>query len=107
MITFERELFSKVMTENDYKTDYYDKNYTGVILTIQLRRKLSYHLVLPKPQIFPPKWEENLSKLSVHIFLTQARLRLPEKFTQKRAQARDKNWCLILTQKRLLRKVVN
>ena len=38
-------LFLQVLTDNGYKTDYYDKNYPGLIIAIQLRRKLNYHLV--------------------------------------------------------------
>lgn len=35
----------QVLMENGYKTDYYDMKYPGIILTIQLRRHLNYHLV--------------------------------------------------------------
>ena len=31
--------------DTEYRTNYYDKNYPGIILAIQLRRKLNYHLV--------------------------------------------------------------
>ena len=32
--------------DTEYRTNYYDKNYPGIILAIQLRRKLNYHLVI-------------------------------------------------------------
>ena len=34
-----------VSVNNDYNTDYYDLSYPGLIMTLTLRRKLSYHLV--------------------------------------------------------------